>query len=381
MDIIDMRTWIFNKTALFFMLLPFSLTASAESEDLLNRIEEIEELTQDIEEKVGSRAIIHAFDGESLDIGGFIHSAYTMIDARDESASSFDRQNFELLASAEISNRWTAFFAGGFLRESDDPLSSTTGGTRFSPKFNSRNKNPHIIGWTNYQLNDKFQIRMGRIITPHGVINIEHFPATLLDPEQPQFLRPFSGNTLFPNFSTGIMGHGKFFIGNSANNINYAVYLSNFTAEPEKHVSGARIAFDVGQVFSVGTNYSHGNRTSAERNYALRGLDCKFDYNEFLIKTEYYKTTEDEGDRKGYYFQPAFRLTDKWIAFYRYDFLDTGTTSSAGTKENVVGLNFMPSNNIRLRAIYKRTKFDESRDKTLDSASVNTFQFSGTFSF
>ena len=82
---------------------------------------------------------------------------------------------------------------------------------RRNPKFLMNSSTPLIIAWGNYAYSDALNIQFGRFSTPHGIINIEHFPATLLDPEQPQFLRPFSGQTIFPNFVDGIHLYGNYF--------------------------------------------------------------------------------------------------------------------------------------------------------------------------
>lgn len=98
------------------------------------------------------------------------------------------------------------------------------------------------------------------MITPHGIINIEHFLQILLDPRQPQFLRPFSGDTIFPNFMTGAQVHGRyFFSGNSY--LQYNAYVANAQSDPEEIIYGGRIAgthLDSG--ITLGLNASMGGR-------------------------------------------------------------------------------------------------------------------------
>lgn len=354
---------------------------AASSDDSLDRLDDLEDVVQDMDERVGSRALAHAFDGMKLDIGGFVHSAFTHIDGEDDSANSFDRQNFELLIKAELNKEWSVFFAGGFLRESDNPFAL---GSRTEPVFNSRNKTPQIIAWTNYQGDDSFNLRIGRFITPHGIINIEHFPATLLDPEQPQFLRPFGGDTLFPNFSTGLQLHDRLFLGqNLENTFEYAVYVSSFAGAPEDEIYGGRGAYTIGNSnLTIGGNVASGRRAN-ESNYDLLGIDLFYDGDEVFWKTEFFTTSEDVGgDRSGGYTQPALRLNDQWIAFYRYDFLDDGGSE---TVENALGVNYLPYSNVRLRGILRLIEFDDGTvsgtSTTVDSADATVIQISGTFSF
>ncbi|MDG1708397.1 MAG: hypothetical protein P8H03_06525, partial [Emcibacteraceae bacterium] len=89
------------------------------------RLDEVEEELLDIEDKTGSRALVKSFDAVSLDIGGFLHSAVTHVDGCDGSATSFNRQTFEILMRADLGDKWSAFLVQAFIRESapifDDP--------------------------------------------------------------------------------------------------------------------------------------------------------------------------------------------------------------------------------------------------------------------
>ncbi len=343
------------------------------------RLQTIEDSLLDVQEIIGSRAVVNAFDSIKLDIGGFLHSAYTYIDAEDDSAGSFNRQNFELLISAELNKQWSAFYAGGFLRESDDPF--LTGSTT-QPTFNSRNKNPLIIGWVNFSKSDAFNVRIGRFITPHGITNIEHFPATLLDPEQPQFLRPFSGDTLFPNFSTGVQLHGSSYLG-AEKKLQYYIYVSNYAGNPENNRTGGMLEYEVTEDVTFGVNYSQGERTSGI-SYQLSGAHAYIEVGDLMWKTEYYTSSEDtpeDTDRSGGYTQPSFDLSLEWTLFYRYDVLDNGVRE---TQENVIGLNYVPYPNVRLRVNYTQKVFKEYLDVTntlWPENDADIFQLSGTFSF
>lgn len=85
------------------------------------------------------------------------------------------------------------------MRQSGDPVSV---GTRTELEFDvgGETSTATVIAWANYIHSDTLNVQLGRYITPQGIIHIEHFPATLLDPEQPKFLRPFGGDTIFANF-------------------------------------------------------------------------------------------------------------------------------------------------------------------------------------
>lgn len=361
-------------------------TAAQNPAVLQEQVDELELTVDDVVEQVGDRPVVNVFDGIKLDIGGFLHSAYTYADGEDGSVGSFNRQNFELLIGAELTEEWSAFIAAGFLREANDPFSI---GSRTDPVFDTNNRNPLIIGWVNYEYSDALNIRAGRMITPHGVINIEHFPATLLEPEQPQLLRPFGGNTIFPNFSTGVQAHGKFFQDNAS--ISYAFYVTNATGanvvSNSEEIIGGRIAYGSNSGgWEIGLNFSDSYRGSTSSDNTLAGTDFHWRDGAFELKAEYYLTDEDVGgDREAYYIQPIYHSNNKWSFFYRYDFLDSGDVTGEG-EENLVGVNFIPNNNVRLRITYTQKEFVGGFTGTdlltpLNDADADIWQVSGTFSF
>lgn len=363
-------------------LLAAPLCAASSEQQLqeaLERIDQLEAGMAELNARTGNRALAKAFDGLSLDIGGFLHTAYTAIDGENGNADSFNRQNFELLISADLATGWRAFFAGGFLRESDDPFAAENGGSADSPQFDTNNRTPQIIAWVDYQHNEALNLRLGRMVTPHGIINIEHFPATLLDAEQPQFLRPFSGDTLFPNFGTGAQLYGQFYLGEEVHT-EYSLYVTNHSEAPQQEQFGGRVAVGLlDRALEIGLNYADGQRadgTIGNPNYELHGVDLLIDKGRFQLKSEYYDVRENvtggTDDRHAFYVQPAFRLTDQWTAFYRHDVLKV---NGVETEENLVGVNFLPASVVRLRATYTRKDFVDQ------DIEADIYQLSGTFSF
>ncbi len=354
------------------------------------RMDDMEDVVLDLEDKTGSRALVKAFDAVSIDIGGFLHSAYTYVDGESGSAGSFNRQTFELLMKAELGQSWSAFIAQAFIRESAPIFQDDEG--RKDPTFRipGAGISPTVIAWANYKASDALNVRLGRFITPHGIVNIDHFPASLLDPEQPQFLRPFGGQTMFANFMTGINVHGQKFGENGT--LKYDFYLGNFVGNPENINYGGRLAYKIaGTGFTVGANVGGGSRTNvdavggASSNYLLYGGDLLYDKGNILWKSEFFATDEDLGEnRLTFYTQPAYRINNKWTAFYRFDFLDDGT--GTGDKiEHAIGLNYRPIQSVVLRSILTLKGFDAVDSSLpngpLSEADVRSYQLSATFSF
>lgn len=349
-------------------------------DELAERLTDIEDVVLDVDERVGSRAVVNAFDATKLDIGGFLLETLTHVDGEDGSATSFNRQVFELLIKAELSDQFSFFVAQAFTREATPTFVDPEG--RRNPDFNLGTGAPTPIAWANYRASDAFNIRVGRWVTPHGIINIDHFPAILLDTEQPQFLRPFGGQTIFANFQTGIQLHGKKFVGNSGSRLDYAFYVGNFGGNADNFNVGGRVAYtfsDTGLTFGV--NGAFGRRADdLDSEYTLLGLDLLYDKGPILWKTELHVTDEDLGeDRKAFYTQPAWRFKDDWFAFYRYDFLDDGQARGDRT-EHVFGLTFNPIPQVRIRGTATFRHFD-ARGGFLREANARLYQLSTTYSF
>lgn len=357
---------------------------SQQSADIPARVEELEEYTDSIDKYFTQDALVGSFESIKMDFGGFLHSAYTHVEGEAASASSFNRQNVELLVRADLSERWSIFFAGGYLRESDDPFEV---GSITEPEFNSRNKNPNIVSWANYRHDDFFNVKIGRILTPHGIVNIEHFPAGLVDPEQPQFLRPFSGNTIFPNFVTGLQLHGRAAV-NSSNYLSYAAYVGNFSGVPDEELGGIRLAANLwSNLLEVGVNSATNNRRLADGSndgVSLNGVDIRVEAGRLSWKTEFFETRgEREGSRRAAYTQPAWTLAERWVVFAKLDYLDAGSVAGQENEstEAVLGVNYLPQSNIRMRLTYTDKTFKNANTATGNDVSADVFQASATFSF
>ena len=349
-------------------------------DELSERIGDVEDVVLDVDERVGSRAVVNAFDAKKLDIGGFLLETLTHVDGEDGSATSFNRQVFELLVKAELSDKFSMFVAQAFTREASPTFTDPEG--RRSPDFNLGTGAPTPIAWANYRHSDAFNVRVGRWVTPHGIINIDHFPAILLDTEQPQFLRPFGGQTIFANFQTGVQVHGKQFFGAKGSKLDYAFYVGNFGGNQDNFNAGGRLAYTLADTgFTFGINGAFGKRAEGiNSDYTLFGADLLYDKGPILWKTEYHRTDEDFGeDRTAFYTQPAWRFQDDWFAFYRYDFLDDGQ-ARGDRREHVLGLTFNPLPSVRLRGTATFRHFD-ARGSAFGEADARLYQLSTTYSF
>lgn len=303
---------------------------------------------------------VGVFDALELDLGGFLTQTLTVAHGDRNTEVSPNQTLLEILLRARPTERVSVFAALGWLREADLDLSDPA-----NPNFRGQqNRTPQIISWFNYRHQDALQLRLGRIITPQGIINIEHFPPTLLEINQPQFLRPFPGATIFPNFLNGAEVHGRRRLGDGV--FRYSVFGGVFTPAPEDWTAGGRAAWEwIPKGLAFGVNVSGGSRNDGAgalgnfstvpvasvvaNDYAVVGADLLLDHGRIIWKTEvFYSFEEDEQDRLAFYTQPGFRLDDRWTVFYRFDHLDPGQNLPT-TLEHVLGLNFLPHRLVRFR--------------------------------
>ncbi len=349
--------------------------------DLEERVEDLELVSVEMDESIGSRAVVSAFDAVSLDIGGFFDSTVTLAIGEEGTDISFNRQVFEFLIRAKLSERWDLFVAQAFIRDANLDLSDPD--NRLSPNFGNNNSpitTDTIIGWGQYHHSDLLKIQFGRFITPLGIVNVEHFPASLLDTSQPQFLRPFSEQNLFSNFTNGVNIYGAKYFGN--NELSYAAYAGVWAGNSSNATFGGRAGYhhaDSG--FTIGVNAASGDRSDnlSDDRFYTGGIDILYDKGPLLWKSELFATTEGTGtDRIGFYTQPAIRLSDKFTLFYRYDFFDGGEIIGEST-EHVGGIVFDPGNNVRLRALYRMKRLRE--DLNAPESDLDIIQFSSTFNF
>ncbi len=348
--------------------------------ELDERVEELETTVDTIDATVGSRAVANAFDAKKLDIGGFVDVAVTLAIGEDNTDVSFNREVFELLVKADLGHNWDMFVAQAFVRNA--PLRFTDPNARTTPFFANNNSpvvTDTVIAWAQYQKSDMFNVQFGRFITPHGIINIEHFPASLLDPEQPQFLRPFPGQTIFANFSNGVNVHGSKYVGD--NKFSYNAYAAAWAGNSGNVNVGGRLAYTFSDAgITLGVNGTYGDRSSlVDSEFAVLGGDILFQKGNWIWKNEVYFTDEENAPGKvAFYTMPAYKLTDKWTSFYRFDYLDTGLTGGK-TIENAFGLTYRPIFNAHLRGIYRWRKAVE--DGIIPAADAHVFQLSTTFNF
>jgi hypothetical protein len=102
--------------------------------------------------------------------------------------------------------------------------------------------------------------------------------------------------------------------------------------------TGALRRFDVALDMYRG-NVGLTNLELAEDN--VFGLESQIEFGQILFQTEWARGKSLEQTRTGYYLQPAYRIDEDWIAFYRLEQLESPRIQRA-ERRHLAGLNFRP---------------------------------------
>ena len=85
----------------------------------------------------------------------------------------------------------------------------------------------------------------------------------------------------------------------------------------------------------------------------VNGFESQLELSRFLLNTEYAHGHSMGLTRKGYYVQPAVKLSDDWLAFYRVEQLESARVQQA-ERRHLLGINYRPFPQIALKAEYYR---------------------------
>ncbi len=85
------------------------------------------------------------------------------------------------------------------------------------------------------------------------------------------------------------------------------------------------------------------------------GFESQLEIDRFLLNAEYARGQTLGRTRFGYYVQPAVRLHEEWIGFYRIERLESPRIFRA-EERHLAGVNYRPFSQIALKAEYYRSR-------------------------
>jgi hypothetical protein len=247
--------------------------------------------------------------------------------------------------------------------------------------------------WMEYNHNRHLGVRFGKQLSPQYWWQ-NHYPNLTLSTALPIYLRE-----LFPAELVGVMVQGTAAspVGSSEFGVGYKFYVANNNFEGNSRTDlrdgkswGARgqLRFPTGGAlrrFDVAADIYRGHvglttNELAEDNVV--GFESQLELSRFLLQTEWARGKSLAQTRTGYYVQPAVRLHEDWITFYRAEQLESPRIRTA-ERRHIAGVNYRPYPQIALKGEFYRSQplEHEFEDSHEEHKPFNGFATSAVFFF
>jgi len=378
-----------------------ALAESDEITELKDRLNELESLVLDLEDKTGGGAVVNAFDAINLDIGGYYHGSAFQADFTNQAGDDggniqgFTRNLLYLRMEADINENWSLSFGNLFgqvhneqpeladlgVDSNFDTIPDFLDNFNFTPpasftadptntQFNQLLANELDSAYTIFGLNfpvdinisykhsDSFNVTIGRQRAPIGYHSQQIYPMAWRLAELPRFLLGHNGVTaIFTPFIQGVALEGKFFPNDGDFIVSYSAFHSDINSAADltngfltNEQFGGRISFGLAdQSLDIGLNYVGGQRETpggdsafyGGNRYDAVGLDVYIN-NQFLeFVGEFYESNEAADVNGAYSLQPSFHV-NSWLDIYvAREFVDAPlyqTTNPAIASFRALGL-------------------------------------------
>jgi hypothetical protein len=220
--------------------------------------------------------------------------------------------------------------------------------------------------WMEYNHNRYLNIRVGKQLSPQYWWQ-NHYPNLTYSTDLPIYLRE-----LFPPELVGVMVQGSTAtsVGASEFGLGYKFYVANNDFEGNSRTDlqqgkawGARVQlrFPTGGVlkrFDVAADLyrGHVSLTGHADDLAgdnVNGVESQVELSRFLLNAEYARGRSMQTTRSGYYVQPAVRLSEDWLTFYRVEQLESARIQRA-ERRHLAGINYRPFPQVAFKAEYYR---------------------------
>jgi hypothetical protein len=187
-------------------------------------------------------------------------------------------------------------------------------------------------------------------------------------------------------------------VGASEFGVGYKFYVANNNFEGNSRTDlrdgkawGARgqLRFPTGRVlrrFDVAADIYRGQvglTTKALAEDNVFGFETQLESSSFLFQAEWSRGKSLQQTRTGYYLQPALRIDEDWIAFYRVEQLESPRIRAA-ERRHLVGVNYKPYPQIALKGeLYRSQPLERDfiRSEGEDRKPFNGFATAAVFFF
>ena len=206
--------------------------------------------------------------------------------------------------------------------------------------------------WMEYNHNRFLSFRFGKQLSPQYWWQ-NHYPNLTLSTALPIYLRE-----LFPAELVGVTVQGSAAtpVGASEFGVGYKFYVANNNFEGNSRTDrrdgkswGARgqVRFPTGGALrrlDVAMDLYRGHVGLVDNSLAednVIGFETQLEVSQFLVQTEWARGKSLEQTRTGYYVQPAYRIDEDWITFYRLEQLESPRILRA-ERRHLAGVNYRP---------------------------------------
>ncbi len=233
-----------------------------------------------------------------------------------------------------------------------------------------------------YKWRQEANIRFGRMFTPGGIWNVDHYPTFVPTQERPQHIRK-----MFPQVIDGAQVFGTAAMGSSF--VNYDLYVSNGTGNTGKKdknnakATGARLSvvFPALDHFELGASVYSDPEDSAnnDEEFKATGFHGKVKTGAVTLQFEQATGAWDVDEREGYYAQLLYDW-NKYTFGVRNDYYDADADDSAtksGITQNSLFVNYHVNTAITLKAEYHAVDYEDNATKDYGKAVFSVVGYLG----
>jgi hypothetical protein len=219
-----------------------------------------------------------------------------------------------------------------------------------------------------YKWRQEANFRIGRMFTPGGIWNVDHYPTFVPTQERPQHIRK-----MFPQIMDGAQVFGTTSLG--AAFANYDIYYVNGTGNTAKHdhnqakATGAKLSliFPVLNHFELGASVYNDPEDTAKNDeeYSATGIHGKIRAGSVTLQFEQAASAWDVDEREGYYAQLLYDW-EKFTFGVRNDYYDEDADDSAtesGKTQNSLFVNYHVNKAVTLKAEYHAVDHEDDATK------------------
>ena len=220
-------------------------------------------------------------------------------------------------------------------------------------------------GWMEYAQNRYLSVRVGKQLSPQYWWQ-NHYPNLTYSTDLPIYLRE-----LFPPELVGVTVQGSAAkpVGASEFGVGYKFYVANNDFEGNSlsdirdgkawggrlqvrfPTNGRLKRFDVAGDLYEGHVGILGLDVADDK---VAGFEEQLEVSRFLLNSEYARGRSEGVTRSGFYVQPAVRLHENWLTFYRVEQLLSPRLQQA-ERRHLAGINYRPFSQIALKLEYYRS--------------------------